>query len=147
LSRAAISIEHQASLGRREQAEVRQMRVTAALHADPRAGGALEVVGHDLGGAPVEGEWRHQHPAVADRNQVRQPGPGLLFEQVEWIGPVGGGLEARVAGPGRLDARGLAAGDPFGDGEMRDGVRFFFGEGGHHVSLGLHPVTRIPRSG
>jgi hypothetical protein len=58
----------------------------------PAGGRFGEVGGHDLGRAPVEGERRDHHPAMADRHQVRLTGGVLLLEQGDRVGTVRGGL-------------------------------------------------------
>jgi hypothetical protein len=93
-----VHVEQQPPLGRGEHPEVRQMRIPAQLHVQAGGGGVLEVGGHDLGAAPVEGERRHQHPAVADRDQVRLPGAVLLLEQPDRVGAITGRGPAGVAG-------------------------------------------------
>jgi hypothetical protein len=77
-------------------AEIAQVGVPAALDADPRDRGGCEVRGHGERGAPVEGERRSRHASVAQGKQVGQP-PLLRFEdQLDRIGPVGGGLPGGV---------------------------------------------------
>ena len=51
-----VEVEHQFSLGRGEHAEVRQVRVAAALNLKPRAWRRGEVTGHDQRCAPIERE-------------------------------------------------------------------------------------------
>jgi hypothetical protein len=75
-----VEVEQQPPFGRGEGPEVRQVRVAAQLHVQAGRGGAGQVGGHDLGRAPVEGEWRDQHPAVPDRDQVGLTGGLLLFQ-------------------------------------------------------------------
>ena len=83
-----VQVEQQLSLGGSEHPEVRQMRVAAELNLQSRPRGVLEVGGHDLGRAPVEGERRNQHPAVPHRHQVGLTGRILLLEQRHWIGTI-----------------------------------------------------------
>ncbi len=80
-----VDVEHEPALGRREHAEVRQVRVAAALRGQTRAGRPGEVVRHDLRRAAVERERRDEHPAVADRNQLGDARLGLVLEQIDGI--------------------------------------------------------------
>ena len=65
-----VQVEQEAPFGRAEDAEVRQVRVAAQLDGETRGRGVLQVRGHDLRRAPVEGERRDHHPAVAHRHEV-----------------------------------------------------------------------------
>ena len=76
-----VQVEQQPPLGRGERAEVRQVRIAAQLGLQPGHRRVLQVRRHDLGRAPVEGERRDHHPAVAHRHQVRLPGGVLLLQQ------------------------------------------------------------------
>ena len=80
-----VDVEHQPPLGRREHAEVRQVRVSAALHRQPRPRRRGKVVGHDHRRAAIESERRDQHSAVPDRHQLRHPRPRLALEQLDRI--------------------------------------------------------------
>src|SRR6185437_13459962 len=94
--------------------------VPAELDVEPGPGRPLQVLGHDAGGAPVEGERRDQHPAVPDRDQVRLTAGVLLLEHRYRTRTAGGRLppgvgRARRPRPG-LEASGTAIvqADPFG---------------------------------
>ena len=97
-----------------------QVGIPTQLHLQPRGRGGGQVGGHDLGRAPVEGERRDQHAAVADRDQVGLAGGVLLLQQPHRVGPVAGRRPAVVAGQRRPLARLLAPGPPFLDARMRD---------------------------
>jgi len=99
-SRQVVQVEQQRPLRRGERAEVRQVSVAAELGIQPGHRGLAEVGRHDRGRAPVEGEWRDHHPAVPDRDQVRLPGPVLLLDQGDRVGPVARGRPPRVLLPG-----------------------------------------------
>jgi hypothetical protein len=73
-------------------AEVRQVGVAAQLGDQAGRGRVLQVGGHDLGRATVEGERRDHHPAMADWYQVRFTGAVLLIQQGDRVGAVRGGL-------------------------------------------------------
>ena len=64
-----VDVEHQATFGRAEQAEVGQVRVAAGLHGQPghRRGG--QVAGHRQGRAAVVGKRGDHHPPPPDRDQ------------------------------------------------------------------------------
>ena len=106
-----VDVEHQLPLGGGEHPEVRQVRVAANLDRQPGARGGGQVGGHDQRGTPVERERRHQHPAVTDRNQLRNPACRLLLQQPDRVGAVGRRLPAAMAGPRNLITRRLPPGD------------------------------------
>ena len=81
-----VEVEHHPPFGGGKDAEVRQVRVPAALHRQARARRGAQIVSHDHGRAPIERERRHQHPPVADRNKFRHAGFALAFEQLDRIG-------------------------------------------------------------
>ena len=89
-----VQVEQQLPLGGREHAEVRQMGVAAELNLQAGPGRVLQVGGHDLGRAAVEGERRDQHPPVAHRHQVGLTGRILLLEQRDRVGAISGRLPA-----------------------------------------------------
>ena len=68
-----VDVEEHPPFRRAEQAEVRQVGVTAQLHGDPGDRGCRQVGCHDQRGAPVEREGGDQHPPVPDRDQLRHP--------------------------------------------------------------------------
>ena len=71
--------EQHLPLRRGEHAEVRQVSVAAQLDVKASDRGVLQIRGHDLGRAPVEGERRDHHPAMTHRHQVRLTGEVLLL--------------------------------------------------------------------
>ena len=83
-----VHIEHQAPLRRPEDAEVREMSITARLdvEAGPRRCGQIRR--HDQRPAAIEGERRHEHPPVANGYQVRHSKLLLAPQQLNGIGPV-----------------------------------------------------------
>src|SRR5271170_8105368 len=113
-----VDVEQHPPLGRAEQAEIRQVSVTAQLHGDPRHRGRRQVGRHDQRPAPVERERRGQHPPVADRDQFGYPGRRLLFQQRNRVGAIGGRLPPSVTRPRRLLARDPAPGDPLVHGQV-----------------------------
>jgi hypothetical protein len=100
-----VEAEHQVPLGRAEQAEVDQVGVAAQLHGDPAGRHARQVVGHDRRAAAEERERRRQHPAVADRDQVRFPSGRLRLEDLHRVRPVRCRLPPRVQASGRPPPR------------------------------------------
>ena len=80
-----VEVEDEAAVGRREDAEVGEVGVAAGL--DPQAGGGRcrEIGRHHGGGAAEEGERRGRHPAVADRDQLRDPGDRLSLEDRDGV--------------------------------------------------------------
>ena len=72
------------------------MSVAAELNLQTGPGRVLQVGGHDLGRAPVEGERGNHHPAVAHRHQVGLTGRILLLEQRNRVGAISGRLPAGV---------------------------------------------------
>ena len=91
-----VEVEDEAAVGRREHAEVRQVRVTAALHAQPGRRGPREIPRHDRRAAAIERERRDDHAAVADRHEVGDPRRVLLLEHADGVRAVGGRLPLRV---------------------------------------------------
>ena len=57
------------------------MRVTAALHAEPRLRPRRDVRGHDHRGPTEEREWRRQHSLVPDLHELGNPYLLLLSQQ------------------------------------------------------------------
>jgi hypothetical protein len=74
-----VDVEHELPLGRREHAEVRQVRVAAELNGDPRRRGWSEIGRHDQRRAPEKRERRGQHSPVSDRNELGDPVLPLLL--------------------------------------------------------------------
>ena len=153
-----VQAEQQLPLGRGEQ---RRSSTDAHRHTAGPAGrrwGCLQVGGHDLGRAPVEGERRDQHAPVPDRDQVGLPGAILLLEQPDRVGPVSGRHPAGVAGQRRPVARLRAPRSAVVDARVRDpldGHRLRPGLDGHrlrpYVPLGpawppLKDINQVPAS-
>jgi hypothetical protein len=92
-----VHIEQQDPLGRRERAEVRQMRIAAQLGLQPGHRRIRQVRRHDLGRAPVEGERRNHHPAMPDRHQILLTGAVLLLQQRNRIGAARSRAPLRMA--------------------------------------------------
>ena len=86
-----VEIEHQPPLRRSIEPEVGQVGVTAQLDVQPGRRRPAQVVRHDGGRTPVEGERRHRHPTVAHRHQVLFPPVVLSDHQLDRIRPVIGG--------------------------------------------------------
>ena len=82
--------------GAAKEPEVRQVRVPAQLNVQARARRTREVCRHQIGGAAVEREGRHQHPAVAERDQLGHAAGPLLLEEVDRVCPVGRRLPLAV---------------------------------------------------
>ena len=80
-----VQIEHQPPIRRREQAEVRQMRITAQLGVQPGIGARRQVRRHQQRRTAVERERRHQHPPVPDRHQLRHPRLRLRLQESDRI--------------------------------------------------------------
>ena len=99
----------------------------------PDRGVAGEIVRHDHRRAAIERERRDEHPAVADRHQLRHARLGLTLEQLDRIGAVRRGLERRVARARHLGPRRLAPRDPLGHRQMRH--------------RGRRPFVDAPRAG
>ena len=83
-----VDVEQHLALGRREHAEVRQVRVAAELDHDVGPRGVRQVGGHEQRGATEERERRHEHAAVADRDEFGDPARGLLLQQRDGVGSV-----------------------------------------------------------
>ena len=89
----------------------------------PVRAAAREIGRHQVRGAAVERERRHQHPPVADRNELGHAGCGLLLEQIDRVEPVRRRLPFAVPGTRRQGPRGLAPRRPLADGEVDYGLR------------------------
>ena len=108
-----VDVEEHLAFGRREQAEVQQMRVAAELDVQAGDRSRGEVCRHDERGAPVERGGRDQHAPVADGDELGDPALGLLFEQRDRVRPVRGRLPARMARPRYIPAHGSPPRRPF----------------------------------
>ena len=102
-----VDVEHQLALGAREDAEVREVGVTAELDAQVGRGRRREVVGHDQRRAAVEGERRHEHPPVADGHEFGNTARGLALEKGDGVRPSGPGREVRMCRARHLAAHRL----------------------------------------
>ena len=71
-----------------EAAEVDQMRVSAALHADAGRGSARQIQRHGVGRAPVEGEGRQHHAPVAQGKEIGEAPLVGLQHHADRIRPV-----------------------------------------------------------
>ena len=83
-----VDVETQAPLRRREDTEVRQVGIAAGLDVDAARGQARQIGRHDQCGAAQEGEWRDQHPAVADGHEIRDARLALLDQQCDRVGSI-----------------------------------------------------------
>ena len=119
-----VDVEDQVALGRAEDSEVRQMRVPAQLYPEPRVWCVRQIRSHDQRAAAVERKRRHQHPAVADRHQLRNPRHGLLLQQRDRVAALGK-RDVTLRRPGNLRPRRLTPRGPLARREVR-----------HHLRLG-----------
>jgi hypothetical protein len=87
-----IDVEDQLPVGRSEDPEVGQVRVSAELHDQVRARAGGQILGHDPRRAAIEGERRGAHAAVANGDELRDAGPVLVLEDLDRFRPIGGGL-------------------------------------------------------
>ena len=95
-----VDVEDQPPVGRGEHAEIQQVRVTAGLHPDISRGRVREIPCHRRRRAAEVGKRRGGHAPIADRDQIRYPGPGLLLENGDRVGPVLRRCPLRVADRG-----------------------------------------------
>ena len=93
-----VQIEQKLPLGRSEHTEIRQMRVATQLNRQARPRRVLEICGHDLRRAPVEGERRDHHPPVSHRHQIGLTSRVLLLEQADRVRTVSSRFPASMAG-------------------------------------------------
>jgi hypothetical protein len=47
-----------------------------------------QIRGHHGGSAAQEGEGITAHPRIADRQQLLDPGPALIDQNFDWVGPI-----------------------------------------------------------
>ena len=117
-----VDVEHQQPLGRSENAEIRQVRITAGLHGQFGDRCRGQVAGHRQRGPAEVSERRRRHPAPPDRYQLGHPRRVLRREQRQRLGPVGARAEARVALPGHPRPRVLSAGRAVSGCQMRQSL-------------------------
>ena len=115
-----VDVEHELALGRREQPEVRQVGVTTRLDPEPGGRRARQVGGHDQGCSAIEREGRGEHPSVADRHELLNPGLALLLEQRDRVGPRRWRVDDGMTRPRHLCAGGLAPRRTLGRRQMGD---------------------------
>ena len=137
-----VQVEQQPPFRRGEHAEIRQVSIAAQLDIQARHRGVLQVRGHDLGRAPVKGERRDHHPAVADRHQVRLPGEVLRLQQGNRVRAIGRRPPPRMNQHGRPHPGLLAHGLPRADIQMLDCLHGHRG----HLLFG-HSFYRAARGG
>ncbi len=63
-----VDVEQQSAFGRREAAEIEQVRVAADLNVDAGGRRVGKVGRHHPGRAAIEGERRLQHPSIPERD-------------------------------------------------------------------------------
>ena len=107
-----VEVEHEAAVGRGEDAEVGQVGVAAELRPQPRVRRRGQVGRHGQGSAAEERERRDEHPAVADGEQLGDPRAALADDQPDGV-TVRGVAQVGVALERRLLARRLARLAPF----------------------------------
>ena len=83
-----IDIEDRRPLGCRIGTEIRQMAVTAGLHAQSGGRTGSEVGRHDRRGTAEESEWIGLHPRIPDRKQFRDPALALPDQNFDRIGTI-----------------------------------------------------------
>jgi hypothetical protein len=83
-----IDIEDRRPLGCRIGTEIRQMAVTADLHAQSGGRTGSEVGRHDRRGTAEESEWIGLHPRIPDRKQFRDPALALPDQNFDRIGTI-----------------------------------------------------------
>ena len=80
--------ENESPLRGGEAAEVDQVGVSAALHADAGGRGARQIIRHGERRAPVEGEGRLHHAPMAKGNEIGETPLVGLQHQADRVGPV-----------------------------------------------------------
>ena len=109
-----VDVEHRGALPRGVHAEVGEVRIAAELGVDAGVGLGPEIVGHELRGAPIEGERRDRHARRAQRDEARLSGLRDRHHHLDGIAFVVGRLPHAQrlmahASP-RREARGAALG-------------------------------------
>ena len=122
-----VDAEDQLPVGRREGSEVREMRVTAELRVQARPRHSRQIRRHQVGGAAVERERGDEHPAVADRHELRHARLGLLLEQLDRRAPQGRSLPVGVGGTWHIATRRLAASRALARREVLDALGLALG--------------------
>jgi hypothetical protein len=81
-----VDVEHEATFGRLEDAEVAEMCVATQLDVEPRVGRTSQVGRHQERAPAVERERRRHHPAIPDRDQLRNPRRRLGLQELYRVG-------------------------------------------------------------
>lgn len=84
-----VEVEDRAPIRRREEPEVRDMRVSAGLDRDARGSQRREVRRHNRRSAAVERERRLPHPRVAQRQQLRDARRSLRVDDTQRVAVLG----------------------------------------------------------
>lgn len=134
-----VAVEDQPPVRRAEHAEVAQVRVAAQLNHEPAGRHRPEVGGHDDGRPPVEREGRGGRPGVPQRQQDGDPVRLLRAQQVDRVGPVGGGPPRGERRPRAVLSGRAAKRDPVVEGET--GGR---GRRGHGATVAAPASGRRP---
>ena len=85
----------------------------------PDRGVGREILRHDHRRPAIERERRHEHPAVADRDQLRDARLGLAFEQLHRIDAVGRRAQRRRGASAAPPPAPPCRGRPLGHRQMR----------------------------
>jgi len=83
-----VHVEHHGTVRCPEQAEVRQVRITAQLRGQRRPRLTRKVAGHHQGAAAVERERTHRHPRMPHRDELLNARRLLTEQQLDWVSPV-----------------------------------------------------------
>src|SRR5215211_4312111 len=101
-----VEVEEQGALRGGIRPKVQKVGVAAKLSLDAGLRGASEVLGHDDGRPPHEGERRSHHARVPDRDELLNPVPVLCLQEVDRIRPIRRRYPLRVAAPWSYPTRG-----------------------------------------
>ncbi len=153
-----VDVEEHSPFGGAEHAEVREVGIATELDPDARTGSVGQVIGHDDRPAPIEREGRHEHSAVARRDQLGYSARALLFQEGDGIRAIRRQLEVPVARSWRVTACCQAASHAFLHAEplaaprrrkRRTGPRIRRSTAPRHgsFSLSLIPTTSDARTG
>ena len=135
VSSKSLMLKTRRPVGRREDAEVREVRVAAELRVQARPWSVREVRRHQVGGTAEEGERRGEHPPVTDRAELGKSCLGLLLEKVDGVSPHRPRLPLPVNRARHVAARALATGGALGRRELL-----------HAPSTGVSSCPSSPRS-
>ena len=114
------------------------MSVATDLGGQPGIRARGEIRGHQQCRSPVEGERRHEHPAVSNGNEFGDAADGLLFEQLDGAVSERSRCEVGMTRARDLPTGCLSASHPLLDSQVRHDLAVFVSHPrGHHARFAV----------